>query len=226
LVSQPFNNAWGSSIYAYVNAQNNYGVSDNSAVGNGAVITNAPDAPLSLAENLLGKSSTSIALTWADGAANGGAAVLDYTITYDQGTATWVVLASNLMTRSYVASDLTSGTTYSFKVQSRNSYGLSSYSNAASILCAFVPDTPVAPSSTVLGSNAIISWTVPANNGSPITTYTVTIRNSANSYITDLNNCNGGQAEIVAAASCTIPLATLITAPFSLSLGSSIDVRV
>ena len=98
-----------------------------------------------------------------------------------------------------MVSGLTSGVTYKFKVQSRNSFGLSSYSAIASILCAFVPNTPIAPSSHIDNSNTIITWTEPSNNGSPVTAYTVTIKNSVGNFISDLTHCNGVETAIVAA---------------------------
>ena len=64
LRASPFNLPWGSSIYAYVRAQNNYGVSDASSAGNGAVILRAPDVPTTVLEISELKTATSIALSW------------------------------------------------------------------------------------------------------------------------------------------------------------------
>lgn len=56
--------------------------------------------------------------------------MLDYEVSFDQATdgASYVILASNILSNSYEASSLTSGSTYKFKVQARNSFDLSVYS--------------------------------------------------------------------------------------------------
>ena len=46
------------------------------------------------------------------------------------------VLASGVTATSYTAGSLTQGTTYNFKIQSRNAYGFSAQSSAVSILAA------------------------------------------------------------------------------------------
>jgi hypothetical protein len=60
-----------------------YGYSDESAVGNGAEILTHPDVPISLAETVIARTSTTISFTWSNGVADGGAAVEDYRIFYD-----------------------------------------------------------------------------------------------------------------------------------------------
>jgi len=77
---------WGSSIYAKVIAFNLYGDSDESDVGNGAVILTSPDAPLTLVEVYAERSATSLGFSWSEGAANGGSPVIDYKVNYAVGT--------------------------------------------------------------------------------------------------------------------------------------------
>jgi hypothetical protein len=60
------------------------------------VILTSPDAPISLASNAAITAATQIGLTWSAGAANGGAPVTDYRLTFDQGTGTWVIYASGI----------------------------------------------------------------------------------------------------------------------------------
>ncbi len=73
---------WGASIHAKITAINLYGLSEESPVGNGAYILTAPDRPVNLAEFYASRSATTLGLVWTAGAANGGAPVLDYRITY------------------------------------------------------------------------------------------------------------------------------------------------
>jgi len=64
-------------------AINKYGDSLASDEGNGAEMWTNPDAPISLIEDLSGRSLNSIAFTWKEGASNGGSPVIDYRIYYD-----------------------------------------------------------------------------------------------------------------------------------------------
>jgi len=79
----PFDHPWGASIYAKIVAYNVYGYSDESSVGNGAIILTAPDAPLNVAEVVSMRAATSITFNWIAGPANGGAPVIDYAIISD-----------------------------------------------------------------------------------------------------------------------------------------------
>ena len=91
-------------------AINIYGLSEESAVGNGAVIITSPDAPVSFAEDYSLRTATNLGFSWSEGATNGGSTVLDYQISYDEATGTdFVVLASGLISTDYTATDLVSG---------------------------------------------------------------------------------------------------------------------
>jgi hypothetical protein len=114
------------------------------------VILTYPDAPVNVAETVSARSPTTISFTWSDGTANGGALVEDYRITYDQSNDDYVVLASLVNVQTFTATSLTAGQTYKFKIESRNSYGYSAYSEVLSVLCATNPAIPTAPTSTVV----------------------------------------------------------------------------
>lgn len=90
LRSEPFNLPYGSSIYAKLIAYNIYGDSGESAEGNGAIILTIPDAPVALAEVYSERTATALGISWSDGASNGGAAIFDYRVSYDQGTGTYI----------------------------------------------------------------------------------------------------------------------------------------
>lgn len=87
----PYLVAWGSSIFAKVAASNVYGISEHSVAGNGAVIVTVPDAPIGVADNAVVTTATRIGITWQRGASNGGTPIIDYRVSWDQGTGTWVV---------------------------------------------------------------------------------------------------------------------------------------
>ena len=50
LKAEPFSLDWGASVFVKVIARNEYGSSEQSLAGNGAVITVTPDSPTDLAE--------------------------------------------------------------------------------------------------------------------------------------------------------------------------------
>jgi hypothetical protein len=108
-----------------------------------------PDAPINVVETVASRTPTTISFTWSPGSSNGGAVVEDYRITYDQSSDDFVVIEAGLNLLTYTASALTTGNTYKFKVEARNSLGFSSYSSVVSILCADSPSQPNVPTSTV-----------------------------------------------------------------------------
>ena len=123
---------------------------------------------------------------------------------------------AGLVALSYKTVGLTAGVTYKFKIEARNTYGYSVYSNELSILCATVPSVPATPANSNILNQVKFDWTAPAENGLAITSYTVLIRSSDNQYTEILDYCNGALASIMSTTECTIPLATLTASPFSL----------
>jgi hypothetical protein len=75
-----------------------------------------PDAPFNLLNSAVITAANVIGLTWTPGIYNGGASVLDYTISYDQGTNSYMTLASGVVGTSYTATLLTAGLTFKFKI--------------------------------------------------------------------------------------------------------------
>lgn len=88
----PFSLDWGDSVHAKIVAYNVYGDSEESDVGNGAVIFTMPDKPINLAEVVAERSANSISIVWEDGFNDGGTEVLDYQVWHDQGTGDWIVI--------------------------------------------------------------------------------------------------------------------------------------
>lgn len=109
--------------------------------------------------------------------------------------------------------------TYKFRVESRNSYGYSSASYEISIICATTPSVPA----TLISQNILdyvqLSWVAPSSNGLAITSYTVLIRKSDNTYIQNIAFCNGANSVVLSTTLCTIPLSILTASPFNLVYG-------
>jgi hypothetical protein len=91
-------------------------------------------------------------------------------------------LAATYSSTSFLIDSLTPGVTYKFKIQSRNQFSLSDDSQVFSILCATVPDIPLAPTTTQFGSDIKV-------NGSPITGYKVYLQQKSGPYILESTLC-------------------------------------
>jgi hypothetical protein len=60
-----------------------------------------------------------------------------------------------------------------------------------------------------------------------ITSYSIMIRKSDGvTYASEITNCNGSNASIVTANSCTIPMQYLQASPFNLAWGASVFAKV
>lgn len=132
----PFNLQWGTGVYVKVSATNAYGTSDFSTVGNGGIIITSPDPPVSLSNVPTVTNALQIGLSWQAAAFDGGTNLLDYRLTYDQGADVYSVLATGIVATSYTVTGLVTGNTYKFKLQARNEYGYSDYSDTVAILTA------------------------------------------------------------------------------------------
>jgi hypothetical protein len=116
-------------------------VVDFSLVSDSVIILAAqvPDSPISLANDVVVTDANSIGLSWSAPIFDGGSALIDYRIYFDDATSgvTFTELVSGLTGTSYTANSLTQGLTYQFKVDARNVYGFSlTYSSIVSILTA------------------------------------------------------------------------------------------
>ena len=190
LMATPFTLPWGAEIVARVTAENSYGPSLVSPpTAQRAIILRVPDAPLGLANNLQVTFGTLIGLTWAPGPQAGGTPVLDYTLWSDQGSGSYQPVVSGLASTAYTVSGLSLGTSYTFRVQARNAYGLSDFTYSVPILAAQQPDVPSAPETLFLRTSVKVSWLAPYNGGSPITGYRVQLKQSDGIFSENLIDC-------------------------------------
>ena len=133
-----------------------------------------PTAPTQLPPT---SGNTTTTLTWTAPVSNGGSPITDYIVKRStNGGTNWTRIDSTVSTlTAYVATGLTNGTAYVFKVIAVNAVGISLPSATSS------PVTPVSvPSGAVLlsvvagNTTATLTWTAPVSNGgSPITDYIV-----------------------------------------------------
>ena len=164
LRSSPFNLDWGTSVYAQVIATNSYGDSVASTKGNGAIITTTPDAPTNLIEVTEQRTKSTLGLTWTAPAFTGGAVIDEYRVSYAEQGGTFSVLESSVVGTSYLATGLTAGTTYEFKLEAKNSYSYSAFSETLTLLCAFVPDPPLTLSTSNTNELVTVTWDEPIAN--------------------------------------------------------------
>lgn len=180
LYASPYNLAQGTAIGATVVAINSYGSSQSSLVGTGGVVVLVPFQPTALVNNAAVTTDTVIGITWT-ASANGGTAVLYYSVYFDQGqgTETYVLLSSPISITSFTTSTtLIPGTTYKFYVTATNSVGTSAPSSVLSVLAAKVPDAPLGPyndAAVTTGYQVGLTWSTTNvyNGGSPVIDYAV-----------------------------------------------------
>ncbi|PRX74304.1 S-layer family protein [Cohnella sp. SGD-V74] len=88
----------------------------------------------------------------------------------------WELVARDINVTTYEVTELTNGTGYAFAVKAVSTLGDSDFTDAAAIATSStVPDAPSGVSATAGNGQAVVSFTVPTNNGgSAITGYTVT----------------------------------------------------
>lgn len=173
LNGEPWLIQWGELVKAKVIATNLYGDSPDSDLSSGQVMITRPDPPVNILEDITGRTQNSVAFTWADGASNGGATVLDYRIYMNADGGDYELIRSGVALKFFLIDTLTPGVIYGFKLQARNDFGLSYDSEEFLILCATVPNAPLAPVTIGYLSDVIVQWVTPFENGSPITVYRV-----------------------------------------------------
>ncbi|MBG6103361.1 hypothetical protein IW249_003775 [Micromonospora vinacea] len=117
---------------------------------------------------------TSATVTWT-APANNGSPITGYLITPIRDGVTQPTVTFDASTTSRTLTGLTAGSSYAFRVAAVNAYGTGAASPpSAAVVPYTVPGAPTNASATAGTNAATVSWTAPANGGSPITGYTVT----------------------------------------------------
>jgi FtsP/CotA-like multicopper oxidase with cupredoxin domain len=147
-------NLWGTSA----------GTTSNAVVP--AVIPAAPTTVTATAGN------AQATVNWLAPSNTGGLVVSGYTVTSMPGGLTCATTSA----LSCTVTGLTNGTSYAFTVGAIiSAYGMTATSGASNIVTpATIPDPPASVVAVAGDTTASVAWAAPANNGSPITAYTVT----------------------------------------------------
>ena len=154
-----------------VAATNIVGTGQLSKSSNPVTPRTVPEAPTSISATAGAGQAT---VSWTAPAFSGGSAITGYAITRYVGGVAQGTSNVGVVTQASVGG-LTNGTTYTFRVAAKNVAGTgaqSSDSNA--VMPQTVPDAPATVNATPGAGQATVSWSVPANGGSPITGYDVT----------------------------------------------------
>ena len=144
-----------------------------------------PGPPLTLlAPAVSASTGGQVTVTWVAQTPAATPSVSSYDVQYSKdGGVTWVAFATVTtpplsITASMPATSL--GVAHIFRVNSTNSAGTGSWSaNSNSVTPFDVPSTMAAPVATPGSSQATVTWTAPAANGSAITNYRVTVTSAS-----------------------------------------------
>ena len=116
-------------------------------------------------------------VSWA-APSDGGAPINDYDVRYRPLFGSWAELSDSRRStqRRATITDLRNGTTYQVQVRAGNSVGDGPWSESVTATPAAVPSAPAAPEVVGGDERLEVSWTAPADNGSPIRGYLVQYR--------------------------------------------------
>jgi hypothetical protein len=167
------------------------------------------------------------------GDATGQSTITNYEIYWDAGTnndASYALIVNSTSSETFsstITSGVTSGTLYRFKYRARNVFGVSDFSSVTSIYAAVAPSGLSAPTTTASGTNVVIDWNAPSDNGGlAITSYTVQIKDSGSNWVT-VTECSESAATILSSTICTLSASTLTSSTYSLTAGTStVEARV
>jgi Fibronectin type III domain len=152
----------GTSYTFTVAATNAVGTGPASTASNAVTPATVPDAPTNVAAT---RGNASATVTWT-APANNGSSITDYTVSWSGGT-------KSCSGSPCGVTGLTNGTSYTFTVAAINAVGTGPASSASNAVTpANVPNAPTNVSATAGVRSAIVSFTAPSDNGSPITGYT------------------------------------------------------
>ena len=127
------------------------GASSNSAQYT-VIAATVPNPPTSFVRNNFLTTKSQVAFSWTAPTSNGGSLVKDYSIEMDENNdGSFILVASGITATSYVQTGLSAGTSYNFRVRTRNAVGSSTYSTVFTILAATVPSQPSAPTTSLSG---------------------------------------------------------------------------
>jgi hypothetical protein len=148
-----------------------------SVIGVDPLLETAPEGvpalgPVAVAAPSAVRGDRSATVSWVAPVEDGGSPVTGYTVTSSPGGLTTTV-AGDVTTAT--VGGLANGTSYTFTVAAMNAAGSSPVSSSSNaVVPAGLPAAPAGVRAVPGDRAAIVSWSAPEANGSPVTGYTVT----------------------------------------------------
>ena len=163
--------ATGRAYDVQVRAANAAGEGPWSPSGTGTP-NNVPGRPA--APTVVARSGAELNVSWRS-PRNTGSAITDYDVRYKLGTAaSWTDHPFSGTRRRTTIGGLTAGRAYDAQVRASNTAGAGGWSASGSGTPNEPPGQPAAPTVRIAsGTSLAVSWTAPANGGTPITGYDV-----------------------------------------------------
>lgn len=179
----------GTTYFVRVTALNIRGVGETAQVSLTTLAT-TPTAPLGLTASRV--TSTSLTLSWAAPASDGGAAVTSYQaeLSSNNGSSWTALSTSTQLSTSIDLLGLAAATSYQFRVSAINSEGASEISQISFTTLATVPAAPrTLAAGSITSSSLTLSWLLPASNGgAAITDYKVEFSGNAGLSWTEITH--------------------------------------
>jgi len=181
LRASPYSLTLNTLVAAKVLAHNSRGWSTSSSANvAGASIQTEPSSMTALTSGTT-TSSTQIELDWValTSPNDGYSTILSYGVEWDQGINSFVELlgeTSDFTGTTYtITTGITSGTTYQFKIRSKNKWGWGTFSTITTILAASKPSqmNPVTTTIDPTTGGVTIYFTAPSSNGASISAYLI-----------------------------------------------------
>lgn len=233
LRASPFNLVLGDLVRATVAAGNAQGYGLASQVNTeGGTVQTEPAKTVGLTFDAASSSTTAITFTWtapSGTVATGASPITGYYVDGAESAASpaWAQLGQvSAGTESFTATGLTGGVTYVYRVQAVNIHGAGEASDTLSALAASVPDQPGAPTTTQIATGVRVAWTAPVDNHYAVLEYEISVADSSGTLQVDASLCDGSSASVIADLYCIIPMSSLTSAPYSLSVDTLVEFAV
>jgi hypothetical protein len=235
LRAAPFSLVLNDQVLAKVRAHNLLGWStaySPPTVAGGTIKTEPRQPPTAPAEGSA-TDDTQIQVDWAalTGDDTGRDPVTLYAVYWDAGGATWPLLtlqSTGAFTFSFIqTSGITPGAAYRFRYRATNQHGTGDWSPIATVYASATPLPPTAATTANDGLNVVVTWPAsPSDRGAAVTAYRVKFQEADGDLSLITPACDGSASGAVSGRTCTVPMATLTNAPFSLAVGAVVKVQV
>jgi len=199
----------------------------------GGTIKTEPAAPPTAPTEGAATDDTQVQVEWAalTGDDAGQEPITLYAVYWDAGGTTWPLLvlqSAGSFTFSFTQSaGVEPGGAYRFRYRATNQHGTGDWSPIATVYATATPLAPAAASTANNGLDVDVTWpAVTSDRGAVVSAYSVKFRQADGTYTAIVPACDGSLSGIVAVRACSVPVATLTNAPFSLQVGDLIAVQV